>query len=96
MQTFKMENKSVPLYELTEAQPRADHPAAEPLSAGRRLSVRTTACNVPAALGAGVGRAKLHLEDAAALVQIAVDADRCAMKLSELQEWAHLVSNRSN
>lgn len=87
--------------ELTHAQHATDRLAAELRSAERRLSVRTTtSCGgglpgttSPAGLGDGADRADIHPEAAEGLVRVAGDADRCAVKLSALQDWARALAD---
>lgn len=86
--------------ELTDVRKENDRLSADLLATRQRLSVRTAArcpAGVPAAAGAGsvddaAERADIHPEDAAAIVRITGDADRCAVKLTALQEWARSVS----
>lgn len=82
--------------ELTHAQQTTDRLTADLAAARQRLSVRTTGHaggnGVPAGTGTarvddGVERADIHPEDAAAIVRLTGEADRCAVKLSALQGW---------
>lgn len=90
--------------ELQHAQTITDSLTADLAAARQRLSVRITrpACSgtVPGTAGAtrmddGADRADIHPEDAAALASITGDADRCAVKLTGLQEWACKTSQAS-
>jgi hypothetical protein len=83
--------------ELTHAQQNADRLSADLAAARQRLSVRTAGLasgnGVPAGtsgagLDDGTERADIHPEDAGRIAAITGDADRCAVKLSALQEWA--------
>lgn len=86
--------------ELTDVQTENDRLSADLRATRQRLSVRTAArcpAGVPAAASTGrlddaAERADIHPEDAAAIVRITGDADRCAVKLTALQEWARSVS----
>ena len=87
--------------ELAHAQQNTDLLTADLTAARRRLSVRirpTNAGDVPDSAsaarlddGAGV-RGELYGSTAAGVVRVAGEADRCAVKLTALQEWARAVA----